>query len=53
MLAIVAANADAKAWEAIYAQAKASKDITDRGRLFNYLGASNDAALADRALKLR
>jgi aminopeptidase N len=52
VLAIVAANADAKAWEAIYAQAKVSKDITDRGRLFNYLGASNDAALADRALKL-
>ncbi|HEY0649798.1 M1 family metallopeptidase [Phenylobacterium sp.] len=52
VLAIVAANADARAWEAIYAQAKASKDVTERGRLFNYLGASNDAALADRALKL-
>jgi len=52
VLPIVAANADARAWEAIYAQAKSSKDITDRGRLFNYLGASNDPALADRALKL-
>lgn len=52
VLAIVAANADARTWEAIYAQAKASKDITDRGRLFNYLGASTDPALADRALKL-
>lgn len=52
VLDIVAANADAAAWEAIYAQAKASKDITDRGRLFTYLGSSQDPALADRALKL-
>lgn len=52
VLDIVAANADASAWEAIYAQAKASRDITDRGRLFSYLGASQDPALADRALKL-
>ena len=52
VLDIVAANADAKAWEAIYAQAKASKDITDRGRLYSYLGMSRDPALADRALKL-
>lgn len=52
VLDIVAASADATAWEAIYAQAKASKDITDRGRLLSYLGASQDPALADRALKL-
>lgn len=52
VLPIVAANADAKVWEAIYAQAKASRDITDRDRLFRYLGASQDPALADRALKL-
>jgi aminopeptidase N len=52
VLSIVAASADAKAWEAIYARAKTSKDITDRGRLFSYLGMSQDPALADRALKL-
>jgi len=52
VLGVVAANADAKAWEAIYAQAKASKDITDRGRLYSYLGSSENPALADRALKL-
>jgi len=52
VLGVVAANADAKTWEAIYARAKASKDITDRGRLYSYLGASHDPALADRALKL-
>ena len=52
VLGVVAANADAKTWEAIYAQAKASKDITDRGRLYSYLGSSEDPALADRALKL-
>lgn len=52
VLDIVAVNADAKAWEAIYAQARASKDITDRGRLYSYLGLSRDPALAERALKL-
>lgn len=52
VLSVVAANADAKAWEAIYARAKASKDITDRGRLYSYLGSSEDPVLADRALKL-
>jgi len=52
VLAIAAANADVRTWEAIHAQAKASKDITDRGRLYGYLGASADPALADRALRL-
>jgi len=52
VLAILAANADAKTWDAIHARAKASRDITDRGRLYNYLGANDDPALADRALRL-
>ncbi|HEX7886180.1 MAG TPA: M1 family metallopeptidase [Phenylobacterium sp.] len=52
VLSIVAANADDAAWEAIHAQAKASKDPTDRARLYGYLGASNNPALADRTLAL-
>ncbi|WP_231754728.1 M1 family metallopeptidase [Phenylobacterium sp. CCH9-H3] len=52
VLSIVAANADAAAWEAIHAKAKASKDPTDRARLYGYLGASEDPALADRTLSL-
>lgn len=52
VLAIVAANADEKTWEAIHKMAKDSKDITDRNRLYGYLGASHDPALADRALRL-
>jgi aminopeptidase N len=52
VLAIVAANADAAVWEAIHAKAKASKDPTDRTRLYGYLGASDDPALADKALAL-
>ena len=52
VLSIVAANADAATWEALHQQAKASKDITDRARLYRYLGASQDPALAERALTL-
>lgn len=52
VLSIVAGNADAATWEAIHRQAQASKDITDRARLYRLLGAASDPALADRALKL-
>jgi len=52
VLAIVAANADEKTWETIHQKAKESKDSTDRSRLYGYLGASHDPALADRALAL-
>lgn len=52
VLAIVAANADETAWEAIHARAKASKDITDRSRLYAYLGRAQDPKLVDRALAL-
>ena len=51
-LAIVAGAADTETWEAIHRLAVASRDITDRGRLYRLLGASHDPALADRALKL-
>jgi aminopeptidase N len=52
VLSIVAANADEATWEAIHAQAKASKDPTDRARLYAYLGASENPALADKTLAL-
>ncbi|MET0272701.1 MAG: M1 family metallopeptidase [Phenylobacterium sp.] len=52
VLAIVAANADAATWEQIHQLARASKDVTDKTRLYSYLGASHDPALADRALTL-
>ncbi|TAJ74869.1 MAG: M1 family peptidase [Phenylobacterium sp.] len=52
VLSIVAANADEATWEAIHAQAKASKDPTDRARLYGYLGASENPALADKTLAL-
>ena len=52
VLAIVAANAGAATWDALHQQARASKDITDRARLYRYLGAGKDPALADRALQL-
>ncbi len=52
VLSIAAANADTATWEALYAKAKASRDPTDRSRLYRYLGASADPVLADRALTL-
>ncbi len=52
VLGIVAANADAVTWEQIHQLAKASKDITDRARLYRLLGASHDRALAQKALDL-
>jgi len=52
VLSIVAVNADEATWEAIHAQAKASKDPTDRARLYGYLGASENPALADKTLAL-
>jgi aminopeptidase N len=52
VLGVVAANADAATWEQIHQKAKASKDITDRSRLYAELGATHDPALADKALAL-
>jgi aminopeptidase N len=52
VLAIVAANADATTWDQIHRLAQASKDVTDKTRLYGYLGASHNPALADKALAL-
>jgi len=52
VLSIVAVNADDATWEAIHAKAKASKDATDRARLYGYLGSSESPALADKTLTL-
>src|SRR6185436_10356117 len=52
VLSIVAASADEKTWEALHQKARASNDITDRARLYRYLGQSQDPKLAQRALKL-
>jgi aminopeptidase N len=52
VLAIVAHHADEKTWEALHQKARESKDITDRARLYRYLGAAEDPKLADKALAL-
>jgi len=52
VLAIVATHADSAAWDQIHAMAKASKESTDRTRLYSDLGASHDPALAEKALAL-
>jgi aminopeptidase N len=52
VLAIAAINADEATWEALKAQALASKDITDRSRLLSYLAISDDPKLVDKALAL-
>ncbi|HEY3949105.1 M1 family metallopeptidase [Phenylobacterium sp.] len=52
VLSIVASHADAATWETLHAMAQASKESTDRSRLYGYLGYSEDPALADKALAL-
>ncbi len=52
VLSIVAANADAATWDVLHGLAKASRDVTDRSRLYGLLGVADDPALADRALRL-
>jgi aminopeptidase N len=52
VLGIVAGHADAQTREAIQAKARASTDITDRARLYSYLGQAQDPALVQRALDL-
>jgi aminopeptidase N len=52
VLAVVAATADARTWDTLHSQARASKDIADRARLYRGLGASADPVLADKALAL-
>ena len=52
MLRIVADHADAATWDQLHALAQKATDPTDKTRLYRYLGASRDPALADRALAL-
>jgi aminopeptidase N len=52
VLAIVAAHADAATWDQLHTLAQQATDITDKTRLYRYLGTSHDPALADRALAL-
>ena len=52
VLSIVASSADATTWEALHKMTTASKDITDRARLYRYLASTQDRALAEKTLKL-
>ncbi len=52
VLAIVASTADPATWEKLHQMALASKDISDRARLYGYLGSSQDRALAQKTLTL-
>jgi aminopeptidase N len=52
VLAIVSQHADAATWDQLHALAQTATDITDKTRLYRALGASQDPALADRALAL-
>jgi hypothetical protein len=52
VLRIVAANADAAAWDQLHAMAKTAKSQLERQELYNLLGAAEDEALAQRALDL-
>jgi aminopeptidase N len=52
VLRIVAKHADARTWDQLHSLARQATDPTDKTRLYRDLGASNDPALADRALAL-
>jgi len=52
VLAIVAGHADAPTWDQLHTLAQQAIDVTDKTRLYRYLGTSHDPALADRALAL-
>ncbi|PZQ65559.1 MAG: aminopeptidase [Phenylobacterium zucineum] len=52
VLAVVAANADARTWDQLHGLAKSSKDVSDRARLYGLLGDSNDPALVKKTLDL-
>ena len=52
VLQIVASHADATTWDQLHTLAQGSTESTDRSRLYRYLGASHDPALADKALAL-
>lgn len=52
VLTIVAGHADLQTWKQIHNLARAATDPKDISRLYAFLGASHDPALADRALAL-
>jgi aminopeptidase N len=52
VLYIVASNADPATWDQIHDLAKAAGSPTDKSRLYGFLGASHDRALANKALTL-
>jgi aminopeptidase N len=52
VLRIVATHADIATWDQLHALARSATDPTDKTRLYRYLGASLDPALAERALAL-
>jgi aminopeptidase N len=52
LLANVAVQADAKLWDRLHQMAKSAKSELERQELYELLGASQDAALAQRALGL-
>jgi aminopeptidase N len=52
VLSIVASHANAATWDQLHAMAQKSTESTDRSRLYTYLGAAHDPALADKALVL-
>ncbi|QPQ54998.1 ERAP1-like C-terminal domain-containing protein [Allosphingosinicella flava] len=52
ILGVVAANLDAKGWEALRAQAKGEQNKLVRSQLYRLLGSAKDEALARRALDL-
>ena len=49
---IVAEHADIATWDQLHALAQKASDVTDKSRLYSYLGASHDPALAEKALNL-
>jgi aminopeptidase N len=52
ILSVIASNADAATWDQLRAAAKAEQSSMVKGELYDLLGASNDKALAQRALDL-
>jgi aminopeptidase N len=51
-LGVIARNADEATWNAIHAKAEAANGYAERNSLYEHLGATNNEALARRALDL-
>jgi aminopeptidase N len=52
ILAVIAANADAAAWDQLHAAAQEEKSTMIKSELYDLLGTAKDKALAQRALEL-